>query len=81
MISAMCMTVGTSVPKESLENRAASTTVVSKWQEARSLVFGSGRTGRGIGAVFANPTIAEDVPDYASRATDTARADAGFPVR
>lgn len=55
---------------QTVEN-ADSTTVVSKWQEAGSLVFGSGRTGRGIGAVFASQTKAEDAPDYASRATAT----------
>jgi hypothetical protein len=45
------------------------------------LVFGSGRTARGIGAVVANQTKAEDAPDYASRATATGRADAGFRAR
>ena len=57
------------------------TTVVTKWHEARSLVFGSDRTVRGIDAVFANQTKAEDAPDYASLATATGRADGGFRVR
>ena len=43
--------------------------VVTKRQAAWSLVFGSGRTGRGIGAVFASQTSAEAAPDHASRAT------------
>jgi hypothetical protein len=55
--------------------------VVTKWQVVGILVFGSGRTGRGIGALFANQTKAEDAPDYASRATTTGRADAGFRER
>ena len=58
-----------------------STTVVTKWQEARRLVFGSGRTVREIGASFSNQTRAGDVPDFASRATATGRADAGFRER
>ena len=57
-----------------------STTVVTKWQGAGSLVFGRGRTGLGIGAVFANQTKAVEAPDDASCATTTAQADAGFPV-
>ena len=59
------------LPRSSPSLNTSSTTVVSKWQEAGSLVFGSGKTGRGIGAVFASQTKAEDAPDYASRATAT----------
>jgi len=65
----------------SREHQELNTTVVTKWQGARSLVFGSDRTGRGIGASFANQTKAEDAPDYASLATATGRADGGFRVR
>lgn len=59
------------IHQSEIQRDSLSTTVVSKWQEAGSLVFGSGRTGRGIGAVFASQTKAEDAPDYASRATAT----------
>jgi hypothetical protein len=58
-----------------------STTVVTNWQEAESLVLGSGRTGPEIGGVFASQTQAGAVPDYASRATATGRADDGFRER
>ena len=61
--------------------KKASTTVVTKLQRARRLVFGSGRTVREIGVSFANQTRAGDVPDFASRATATGRADAGFRER
>jgi hypothetical protein len=59
----------------------ASTTVVTKLQGAKRLVFGSGRTVRGIGAVVANQTKAADDPDCAIRATATGRADAGSRAR
>ena len=58
-----------------------STTVVIKYLEAEGHVFGSGRTVREIGAAFANQTKTGDVPDFASLATATERADGGFRLR
>jgi len=58
-----------------------STTVVTKYLGEERHVFGNGRTVREIGAAFANQTKTGDVPDFASLATATGRADGGFQLR